>query len=81
MLVKGASYITAMILNLTMSVSLVLFGQTKVILLLLKPLYQYLWFTSSAAHMHQLIRSALVQIMACHLFDTKPLSKPTLGYC
>ena len=30
----------------------------------------------SAAYMHQWFRSALVQIMACHLFGAKPLSKP-----
>ena len=35
----------------------------------------------SAAYMRQLIGSALVQIMACCLFGTKPLSKPMLGYC
>ena len=35
----------------------------------------------SAAYMRQWICSALVQIMACRLFGTKPLSKPTLGYC
>ena len=35
----------------------------------------------SAAYMRQRIRSALVQIMACHLFGAKPLSKPMLGYC
>ena len=29
-------------------------------------------------YMHQWIRSALVQITACCLFGTKPLSKPTL---
>ena len=34
-----------------------------------------------AAYMRQWIGSALVQIMACHLFDTKPLSNPVLGYC
>ena len=33
------------------------------------------------AYMRQCIGSALVQIMACHLFGTKPLSKPMLGYC
>ena len=33
----------------------------------------------SAAYI-QSIRSALVQIMACHLFGTKPLSQPMLGY-
>ena len=31
--------------------------------------------------MCQWIGSALVQIMACHLFGAKPLSKPMLGYC
>ena len=35
----------------------------------------------SAAYMHQLIGSSLVQIMVCRLFGTKPLSKPMLGYC
>ena len=30
----------------------------------------------SAAYMRLWIRSALVQIMACHLFGAKPLSKP-----
>ena len=34
----------------------------------------------SAAHIRQWIGSALVQIMPCHLFGTKPLSKPTLFY-
>ena len=34
----------------------------------------------SAAYMHQWIGSALVQIMACHLFGAEPLSKPILGY-
>ena len=37
-------------------------------------------FPLSAAYMLQGIGSALVQIMACRLFCTKPLSKPTLGY-
>ena len=32
-------------------------------------------------HICQGIRSALVQIMACHLFSTKPLCKPMLAYC
>ena len=32
----------------------------------------------SAAYMCQWIGSVLVQRMACHLFGTKPLSKPTL---
>ena len=35
----------------------------------------------SAAYMPQSIRSALVQIMACHLSGTKPLSKQMLYYC
>ena len=35
----------------------------------------------SAAYLRQWIGSALVQIMACHLFGAKPLSKPLLGYC
>ena len=35
----------------------------------------------SAAYMPQWVGSALVQIMACRLFDAKPLSKPMLGYC
>ena len=42
------------------------------------------WFeliSPCAAYMPQWIRSALVQIMACRLFGTKPLSKPMLGYC
>ena len=36
---------------------------------------------SSAAYMRQWIGTVLVQIMACRLFDTKPLSKPVLVYC
>ena len=42
------------------------------------------WVNSSppsTAFMHQWIRSALVQIMACCLYAAKPLSKPMLGYC
>ena len=35
----------------------------------------------SDAYMHQWIGSVLVQIMACHIFGTKPLSEPMLGYC
>ena len=35
----------------------------------------------SAAYMRQWIGSALIKIMACHLFGAKPLSKPMLGYC
>ena len=35
----------------------------------------------SATYMRQWIGLALVQIMACRLFCTKPLSKPVLGYC
>ena len=33
-----------------------------------------------AEYMHQSIRSALVQIMACHLYGAKPLSKQMLGH-
>ena len=36
---------------------------------------------SSAAYMRQWIGSALVQIMAYCLFDTKPLSTSVQGYC
>ena len=35
----------------------------------------------SAAYMHQWIGSALIQIMACHLFGTKPFPEPLLAYC
>ena len=35
----------------------------------------------SALYMPQWSRSALVQIVACCLFDAKPLSKPMLSYC
>ena len=34
----------------------------------------------SAVYLRQWIGSTLVQIMACRLFGTKPLSKPMLGY-
>ena len=33
------------------------------------------------AYMHHQTRPSLVQIMACHLFGAKPLSKPMLHYC
>ena len=36
---------------------------------------------SSATYMCQWTGSALVQIMACHLFVAKPFSNPMLGYC
>ena len=36
---------------------------------------------SSAVKMRQSIGSALVQIMACHLFRAKPLSKPMQCHC
>ena len=36
---------------------------------------------TSAAYMRQWIGSTLIQIIACCLFGTKPLSKPMLGYC
>ena len=35
----------------------------------------------SAAYMCQWTRSALVQVMACRLFDAKPLPEPMLAYC
>ena len=35
----------------------------------------------SAAYMHQWIGSVLVKIMACRLFDAKPLPEPILEYC
>ena len=35
----------------------------------------------STAYMRKWIDSALVEIMACRLFDAKQLSKPILGYC
>ena len=38
-------------------------------------------FPPSAAYIREWIRSALVQIMVCRLFGTKPLSKPVLGCC
>ena len=34
----------------------------------------------SATYLLQWIGSALVQIMACHLFSAQPLSEPVLGY-
>ena len=42
------------------------------------------WVNSShpsVAYMRQWIWSALVHIMACRLFGTKPLSEPMLEYC
>ena len=38
-------------------------------------------FPSSVAYMCQWTGSALVQIMACHLFGAKPLPDPILTYC
>ena len=35
----------------------------------------------SDAYMRQQPRTSLVQIMVCHLFGAKPLSKPMLEYC
>ena len=32
-------------------------------------------------HMRQSTKPSLGQIMACRLFGTEPLSKPTLAYC
>ena len=46
--------------------------------------YLKIYFNSSppsVAYRHQWIRSALVQIMACRLFGTKPSSEPMLSYC
>ena len=37
--------------------------------------------TPSTAYMRRWIGTALVQIMACRLFGTKPSSKPMLGHC
>ena len=37
--------------------------------------------SASATYMCQWIRSVLAQIMACRLFDTKPLSEPMKIYC
>ena len=45
---------------------------------------QHLYINSSppnAAYTCQIIERALVQIMACHLFSTEPLSEPMLAYC
>ena len=38
-------------------------------------------FPPSAAYVHHWIRPALFQIMTCHLFSAKPLSKLKLGNC
>ena len=46
-----------------------------------QPLRTLLTPSPSAAYMRQWIGSALVQIMACRLFATKPLSKPVPGHC
>ena len=35
----------------------------------------------NGAYMRQCIRLALVEMMACRLFGTKPLSKQVPGYC
>ena len=35
----------------------------------------------SHVYMHDKTRSALVQVITCHLFTTKPLSKPMMMYC
>ena len=45
---------------------------------------QVLWINSShttAAYIRQWTGSALIQVMACHLFDAKPLPKLMLTYC
>ena len=38
-------------------------------------------FPPSAAYMRRWNSSTFVQIMACRLFGTKPLSKPMMGHC
>ena len=38
-------------------------------------------FSPSTAYMRHLIVSALVQVMDCRLFGTKPLPEPMLAYC
>ena len=46
--------------------------------------YNIIWFNPSRsgdAFMCHTTRASLVQIMACHLFGAKPLSKPVLAYC
>ena len=45
-------------------------------------LYRH-WLISpySAAYMRQWTGSALVQVMACRLYGTKPLPEPMLAYC
>ena len=56
--------------------SVVLFSEHEIYVLIIA------WFISpSAAYMRQWIGSALVQIIACHLFGAKPLFEPMLGYC
>ena len=37
-------------------------------------------WTLSDAYMRRQIRPSLVQIAACHLFEAKPLSEPTMDY-
>ena len=56
---------------------------TKKLCLFLNPLIYQLINSSppSAEYMRQWIRSALVQVMACRLFNAKPLSELVLGYC
>ena len=38
-------------------------------------------YPPSAAYMRQWTGSALVQVMACHLFGAKPFPEPMLAYC
>ena len=48
------------------------------------PLMSWVYFNSSppnAPYMRRWTESALVQIMAYHLFGAKPLPEPTLAYC
>ena len=37
--------------------------------------------SSSASYLHQWTGSAAVQVMACHLFNAKPLPEPMLPFC
>ena len=39
------------------------------------------WSPTGAAYVRRWTASALVQVMACHLFGTKPLPEPILTYC
>ena len=69
----------------TLPVVLLLFPRQQLFSLQIQPKIgqQVVWLNSylpSATNIRWWIRSALVQIMACRLFGTKPLSKPMPGY-